>query len=169
MDEEKKPKEFSIWHLGLYGVSVAFILTMILAVPWTYYSQNELRWQENASAASVLALIAIFNAFSLIFRLRIIENENIALTDFSHYQIVMTISSVGNILFWTGLAMWLVYQDLHISRLLCYIVSLTGATVHSVLHYKRWHEAKSTTTSMLLALYIVTVVALTWAYFTGKA
>lgn len=168
MDEEKKPLKLSIWHLGLYAISVAFILVMILAIPWTYYSQNELRWQENAAAASVLALIAIFNAFSLIFRLRIIDNENIALTDFSHYQIIMTISSVGNILFWMGLAMWLVYQDLHISRLFCYLVSLTGAGVHSMLHYRRWREARSTTTVMLLALYVLTLIALTWAFFTEK-
>lgn len=169
MDKEERPNEHSIWHLGLFGVSVAFILVMILAIPWTYYSQNELRWQENAAAASVLALIALFNAISLIFRLRIIENENIALTDFSHYQIVMTISSVGNILFWMGLAMWLVYQDLHIPRLFCYLLSLIGAGVHSLLHYRRWREARSTTTFMLLALYVVTFIALTWAYFTDKS
>ena len=163
MEGDKKSK----WEIGVVAVSVGFIVVLLMAIPWTYYYKSVLYWEDGPGIAMVLAVLAILNCISLMFRFRIIEDVEVKLTDINEYHVAMAISSLSNIFFWLGIAMWFVYSELSIDRLICFLVAGTGALGHTVLHFTRWKAGKSTTTSILLAVYAFILVGLTWAYFTG--
>jgi hypothetical protein len=163
----KDEKNKSIWHIGLAAVSASFLLVLILLIPWTYYYKNVLYWEENSGAAMVLSVIALFNCLSLVFRVRIIEEESADWKNLGEYHVTMAYSSLANILFWTGLAMWFVCKEFHLSKLFCFLIAEVGALLHCYLHYMRWKQINSGTTKILLAVYILAFVGLGWAFFTS--
>lgn len=163
MEEENKSK----WEIGTVAVSIGFIVVLVMAIPWTYYYKTVLYWEDGPGIAMLLAVLAILNCISLMFRFRILDDVKAKLTDIKEYHVAMAISSLSNIFFWLGIAMWFVYTELHISKLLCFLVAAVGAFGHTVLHFTRWKDNKNTTTTILLAIYALILVGLTWAFFTA--
>lgn len=167
MNDDGDEEKISYWEIGLVAISAGFILVLLLAIPWSYYYKNVLLWEEGPGTALVLAVIAIFNCLSLFIRINIIDQKKINYRDLTEYQAAMACSNLGNILFWLGLAMWLVFKELNLPRLLCYLIASSGASFHVYLHLERYKKSKKSNQGILLAVYVVVLFCLSWAYFTG--
>ena len=163
MEDKKKSK----WEIGVLAVSIGFVTVLVMTIPWTYYYKNVLFWKDGPGIAMVLAVLAVLNCISLMFRFRIVEDVEAKLTDINEYHVAMAISSLANVFFWLGIAMWFVYTELNIERVVCFLVAAAGALGHTVLHLLRWRANKNSTTTILLAIYAFILIGLTWAYFTG--
>lgn len=161
-------QERSKWEYGILAVSIGFIIVLILAIPWSYYYKSVLYWDDGPGIAAILSVLAVLNCLSLIFRLQIIEEEKLNIKDTGEYHVTMAYSTLANIFFWAGIAMWFVYKELHLSRLICFLVTLLGAGGHTLLHFSRWRKNRTTTTVLIFVVYVTIAVGLIFAYFTGS-
>ncbi|MGD9681848.1 MAG: hypothetical protein AB7W16_11750 [Candidatus Obscuribacterales bacterium] len=145
------------------------MILVVMAVPWSSYYKSELNWSEAQGIAAFLAALSVLNCLSLLVRIQIIEGAGTSFTDLKDYHVAMAASAAANIFLWSGMAMWFVAGDLHLSPFLCFFIAAAGALAHTLLHYWRWRNNRSTTTVLLLAIYAAILTGIIWGYATGAS
>lgn len=157
-DSEEQPA--SLWVNALGVVSLMFFAAIIMYIPWGYYYKHTLLWDDDQGVSVFLGILSVLNAFSLLVRVRLVEETNTPWSKVEDQNVSMAISSLANILFWAGLALYLVAHDLNVNKTMSIAVAAVGSMGHAVLQFARWRATKLPSAGFLTAMYSAIFIGL---------
>ncbi|MBX9691632.1 MAG: hypothetical protein K2Z81_04555 [Cyanobacteria bacterium] len=161
MPENQDKRTF--WRLALVGTSLLYVLAVVLIGPWYMFYKNNLLWEDRQGLSVIGGLTALLNAITLVVRVRILEEHHLRWNDVEDSDVSMTIFSLGNVLFFGGLALWTIYDYVHVAPIFCYLVTVSGALIHTVLHFLRWKRLRGFSNALLAILQTMIVIGLSAA------
>lgn len=147
--------------------SFLLAVAFFMAIPWHYYYERILLWDDERGLSVFFGVISILNAVSLVVRTKVVEAINVSWKKIENRHVALCASYLGNTLFWGGLAIWCVHKDLGINRNICYLVTATGTFGYTAVSYTRWQITKAMSDNFVTFAYGVISVIITLTFLSG--
>jgi hypothetical protein len=160
-----QPDDEPIWLAAANTIiSLMMACSFLFLIPWRHYYEHDLLWDDPTGMAAFFGVITVLNAFSLVVRARAVDVTNAKWTDTTNRYVSMTLSTLANTFFSGGLALWCVREDLHISRLICFTITVIGTVGHTLLFAKRWDLSKARGDGLITTIYGILSVVITLTF-----
>ncbi len=170
VEENREPNdpEEPIWISAATTIqSLLLAVACFMVIPWHYYYERILLWDDERGLAVFFGVLSILNAVSLVIRTKAVEVTNISWKRLENRHVALCGSYLCNTLFWCGLAIWCIDKDLGVSRNVCYLVTAAGTFGHTGLSYARWKITKGMGDNLITFVYGVLSVLITLTFLSG--
>ncbi|MDZ4832455.1 MAG: hypothetical protein SGJ27_01515 [Candidatus Melainabacteria bacterium] len=168
MDDDKREEEEPMWlSVATTAQSALLAISFLLMIPWRSYYANTLLWDDARGMGFFCGVLAILHALSLVVRTRVVEITGGDWKDLRNYHVVRCGGYFADTLFWGGVGLWCVHDELGVSRTLCYLITSTGTFGCTALYLSRWQLTKSKTDGWFTVAYSVLSLAVTFTFLKG--
>lgn len=153
--------------LWLYGLAIVTIVVAGTGALVGTHQGKAPDWSDGKRIAVFLGLLAVVNCVLLLIRVRIIERESLSWTNLEDFNVAMAVTSLCSILLWSGMALWLVHEQMCVDRAVCYSVAAIGALGHGMLHFNRFLKSSRISSAIAMFIYGTILLSLTIALISG--